>query len=187
MSIWLILIVGVLVYIALDAFFEISAKISGWVKTKRASVRARVPARPAPFDVASVFAFFWRWKAAFLILAIFITGVSLMRGCAPIIGKSKGELRLEREIAEGETEIRDKVIERNDDLSRIAADMRVLRNELRHLSQRGRDEIAAVTPSHETPVDPQLIAAWRGALDRLCLYPSANGDRSGACGSDAPQ
>ena len=139
------------------------------------------PARAVPTigtalkNLASFFAMCVRnWKPiACVALAVFI--VLAYQGCSrPFdLGKSKDELRLEAEIAMANAEVSE--LRRQRDIAIAYADrVNALRQEqINVLSAQGRNEIAEATPENEVPVDPELSAAWRNSLSRLCIYPGA--------------
>lgn len=117
-------------------------------------------------------------------LALFVLGVAAMRGCAPVLGKSRDALRAERDAARSEAEAQKTVNERDLEIHAIARDIAVIRAQLRDQAERGRHAIAAAAPRDEAPLDPLLVAAWRAALDELCV-PRADGARADPCGPGA--
>lgn len=150
-----------------------------------AEVRPSPPNKPIVFGraLSNLAGFLWRWKWAILVLCFFILAVGLMRGCAgPLdFGKSRGQIALERELAEQEVRTQEQLRKRDAAIAEIRSQTAVQLAQIRLESQRGRDAIAAATPEHEDPIDPNLVAAWRDALDRLCVA-RANGDRANSCG-----
>ena len=133
--------------------------------------------------LANLASFLWRWKWAILVVCFFSLAVGLMRGCAgPLdFGKSRGQIALERELAEGEVEVREKIIDRDAAISEIRAELAAVRATLQANHQRGRDAIEAARPANEQPLDPSVVAAWRQSLDGLCVE-RADGSRADSCG-----
>lgn len=139
--------------------------------------------------IANVLGFFggllaWMAKNPVLAIGLVVLAAFLLFGapsCSPF-GKSKGELRLEREIADAELRTQETLRERDEAIAAIRLDTARTLQQIRLESQRGHDEIAAATPDHEEPLDPELVAAWRDALDRLCV-PRADGNRGDTCRS----
>lgn len=158
-------------------------------------ISAEIPAgnevRPTPPNknieigraLANLASFLWRWKWAILVVCFFSLAVGLMRGCAgPLdFGKSRGQIALERELAEGEVEVREKIIDRDAAISEIRAELAAVRATLQANHQRGRDAIEAARPANEQPLDPSVVAAWRQSLDGLCVE-RADGSRADSCG-----
>lgn len=219
MNFWHVLLIGVGLYIVADAFFDVSEKISRWVRGAWGSVSGAVmgspPARAATLTeveapitdrekieilpsgkkakvdwgraAGNILAFFtglvaWIVKhpIAAAGIAVLILWLVVGASCSVPFGKSKGELRLERELAQAETRMQQRLNERNQDIAELRAEARSLREQIRTNGQRGRDAIAAATPEHEEPLDPGLVAAWRDGLDGLCV-PRADGDRLDTC------
>jgi hypothetical protein len=228
LAFWLLVILAFCAYVAADAAFDVSKKISAFVRLRAwPFIRrvwgavvgvARKRAAPAAPDVSrkevnndanrdnvpltgqqqpdqtppnnpirlpsigSVLAWCWKWKAPLLVLAGFVIVVSLMRGCSiPGIGKSRDTLRAELENAEAEIETQENINARDAEIAEVARDVALMRQQLQNLSQRGRDEIAAATPSNEAPLDAELVGAWRRALDGLCVV-RVDGTRADSCG-----
>lgn len=120
--------------------------------------------------VANIARFLWRWKWALLVVAFFFFGVGLLRGCVPSIGdlgKSRGEIALERELAQAETELQEAVNARDAIIAQAAQEAAIHRAQISVLLDQGRQDIEAATPDDETQIDPSLELAWRGALGRL--------------------
>ena len=161
---------------------------SATVETLAATSAATRPAPQLTLEgvatgAGNLLGFFWRWKWVLLVLAAYLLASNLT-GCSPFgLGKSRGELRLERELAEAEAETQAAVNARDAVIAQAARDAAIRRAQIRLESQRGQDEIAAATPENETPISPELSAAWRGAIERLRIYPSgepAGDDPSGS-------
>lgn len=211
LSLWLLTIALFVAYVVADAAFDASQKISAFVRLRAlpvirgawgAVVGAAKPAAPmvamvnnSPISpdnghyvsvtISGVLAFLWKWRAPFLFLAGFVIVVSLMRGCSfPNFGKSAGHIALERDLAEAEVKIQGAINARDAEIADVARDVALMRQQLQSLSQRGRDEIAAAAPDDEAPIDPELVAAWRRALDGLCVV-RADGSFASTCGSSA--
>lgn len=132
-------------------------------------------------------AFAWCCKnpVAAIGLALLILFLLMGRGCSPFeFGKSKGELRLERELAEANARVLEIENERDAEIAQVARDVAVIRAQIRIASQRGHDEIAAAAPANEAPIAPELVSAFRSSLDRLCVQ-RADGSLPNPCGSGA--
>ena len=139
--------------------------------------------------VKNILAFFggllaWAAKNPVAVLALAVLALWLTVGasCAGPFGKSRGELRLEREIAEREAQFQETLRERDEAITAIRTETARTLQQIRLESQRGHDAIAAATPEHEEEIDPALVAAFRDALDGLCV-PRADGTRSDTCRS----
>lgn len=138
--------------------------------------------------VKNIFAFFvgligWAAKNPVAVVAIIVLALWLIYGaaCSPFgLGKSRGELRLERDLAEGETQTQETINERDTDIAAIGQDIALLRQQIENLSQRGRDDLRAAAPANEAPIDPNLVSAWRANLDRMCVA-RADGSRADSC------
>ena len=126
----------------------------------------------------------WAAKNPVAVLALAVLALWLVAGasCAGPFGKSRGELRLEREIAEREAQFQETLRERDEAITAIRTETARTLQQIRLESQRGHDAIAAATPEHEEPIDPALVAAFRDALDGLCV-PRADGTRADTCRS----
>ena len=126
----------------------------------------------------------WAAKNPVAVLALAVLALWLTVGasCAGPFGKSRGELRLEREIAEREAQFQETLRERDEAITAIRTETARTLQQIRLESQRGHDAIAAATPEHEEEIDPALVAAFRDALDGLCV-PRADGTRSDTCRS----
>ena len=126
----------------------------------------------------------WAAKNPVAVLALAVLALWLVVGasCAGPFGKSRGELRLEREIAEREAQFQETLRERDEAITAIRTETARTLQQIRLESQRGHDAIAAATPEHEEPIDPALVAAFRDALDGLCV-PRADGTRADTCRS----
>lgn len=125
------------------------------------------------------------WKLIGIVLfAVFV--LFTMRSCGDYfgLGKSKGELRLERELAEANARVLEIENERDAEIAQVARDVAVIRAQIRIASQRGQDEIAAAAPANEAPIDDGLAAAFHDALDGLCIQ-RADGSLANSCGSGA--
>jgi hypothetical protein len=132
-------------------------------------------------SITSVLGWFWKYKAALLIVAAFLFVFGLLRGCdLNPFGSSPDRLRLERDMAEAEVETQETINDRDQDIAAIDRDLALMRQQLQNLAQRGRDEIAAAAPDDEAPIDPELVAAFRNSLDRMCV-PRADGTRADSC------
>lgn len=192
MSIWVLIGIAVVAFLIGEAFFDLSFKISCFWKRRVQPVVGRVGARvrdavskthpaqstwdgEAPAERAFDWgAFLWKAKWAILIIVGFVVAVSFMRDW------TGGRARLERDIARGETQTQVTVNARDADIAAISQDVALMRQELRHLSQRGRNDLAAAAPLNEAPLDPGLVAVWRNNLDELCVA-RPDGARSDSC------
>ena len=173
-----------------------------WAKIRRAggaalAVVAGTPPAPAAQqppalgtavkNLGSFFAMCLRnWKLiGCILLALFV--ISFLRTCTgPFeFGKTKEELRLESEIATANAESSE--LRRQRDIAIAYAErVNALRQEqINVLSAQGRNEIAEATPEHEVPIDPELSAAWRNSISRLCIYPGAECPSADSVGSSA--
>ena len=139
--------------------------------------------------IGNILAFFggllaWAAKNPVAVLALAVLALWLTVGasCAGPFGKSRGELRLEREIAEREAQFQETLRERDEAITAIRTETARTLQQIRLESQRGHDAIAAATPEHEEEIDPALVAAFRDALDGLCV-PRADGTRADTCRS----
>lgn len=137
--------------------------------------------------IANVLGFFggllaWMAKNPVLAIGLVVLACLLVFGLPFGLGKSKGELRLEREIAQREAQFQETLRERDEAITAIRTETARTLQQIRLESQRGHDAIAAATPEHEEPIDPALVAAFRDALDGLCV-PRADGTRSDPCRS----
>lgn len=137
----------------------------------------------------NIFAFFvgligWAAKNPVAVLAIAVLALWLTVGasCSGPFGKSRDALRLEREIAEREAQFQETLRERDEAITAIRTETARTLQQIRLESQRGHDAIAAATPEHEEEIDPALVAAFRDALDGLCV-PRADGTRADTCRS----
>lgn len=149
------------------------------------------PKNPIPAGQAAknILAFFgglltWMAKNPMLAIGLVVLAAFLLLGppsCSPF-GKSRGELRLEREIAQRQAQFQETLRERDEAITAIRTETARTLEQIRLESQRGHDAIAAATPEHEDPIDPNLVAAWRDALDGLCV-PRADGTRADTCRS----
>lgn len=126
----------------------------------------------------------WAAKNPVAVLALAVLALWLTVGasCSGPFGKSRDALRLEREIAEREAQFQETLRERDEAITAIRTETARTLQQIRLESQRGHDAIAAATPEHEEPIDPALVAAFRDALDGLCV-PRADGTRSDTCRS----
>lgn len=201
MNFWHVLLIGVGLYIVADAFFDVSEKISRWVRGTwgrvSGAVFGRPPARavavtkispeaPAVTETARPRIDFGRavanvtgfvtglvgflvryWKPiALVLLALFILG--LMRGCSLPFdwGKSKGELRLERELAEANT----RLAQHETRLSELSRDLAVN-------SERDRSRVSTIISQANEDIDnaveavdpEQLYRVYRDAYDSVWL------------------
>jgi len=139
--------------------------------------------------VKNIFAFFvgligWAAKNPVAVLALAVLALWLVVGasCSGPFGKSRDALRLERELAEREAQFQETLRERDEAITAIRTETARTLQQIRLESQRGHDAIAAATPEHEEEIDPALVAAFRDALDGLCV-PRADGTRSDTCRS----
>jgi len=126
----------------------------------------------------------WAAKNPVAVLALAVLALWLVVGasCSGPFGKSRDALRLEREIAEREAQFQETLRERDEAITAIRTETARTLQQIRLESQRGHDAIAAATPEHEEPIDPALVAAFRDALDGLCV-PRADGTRADTCRS----
>jgi hypothetical protein len=126
----------------------------------------------------------WAAKNPVAVLALAVLALWLTVGasCSGPFGKSRDALRLEREIAEREAQFQETLRERDEAITAIRTETARTLQQIRLESQRGHDAIAAATPEHEEPIDPALVAAFRDALDGLCV-PRADGTRADTCRS----
>lgn len=118
---WLVLVVCVALYVVADAFFDVSKRISmfwrlkawPWLAWRWTCVwgvtarKAAVSSPPIPtatpptsspanrISAGQMLAFLWKAKWLIAIVAAFVLVVGTLRGCAPIWGKSRDELRAE--------------------------------------------------------------------------------------------
>lgn len=139
--------------------------------------------------LGNILAFFggllaWAAKNPVAVIALVILALWLTVGasCSGPFGKSKDALRLEREIAEREARFQQTLRERDEAITAIRTETARTLQQIRLESQRGHDAIAAATPEHEEEIDPALVAAFRDALDGLCV-PRADGTRADTCRS----
>ncbi len=160
----LLIIAAVVIYVIADAFFDISRKIGG-----RFPSLAGIGAKFASLG-------FGGWMK----LAAIPLALGAVWGAIEFV-KHQGRLEERLEQAEVETETQVVVNGRDTDIAAIAQDVALMRQQLRQLAQRGRDEIAAAAPANEPPLDPGVVAAWRASLDRLCVA-RADGARADPCG-----
>lgn len=87
-----------------------------------------------------------------------------------------------------QAEIHARALEQQRDaaLAQIALMTAQRRTQITIQSERGHDEIEAARPAAETPIDGALATAWRGAIDRLCVFPtSESGALPDSCRSTA--
>ena len=126
----------------------------------------------------------WAAKNPVAVLALAVLALWLVVGasCSGPFGKSRDALRLEREIAEREAQFQETLRERDEAITAIRTETARTLQQIRLESQRGHDAIAAATPEHEEEIDPALVAAFRDALDGLCV-PRADGTRADTCRS----
>lgn len=126
----------------------------------------------------------WAAKNPVAVLALAVLALWLTVGasCSGPFGKSRDALRLERELAEREAQFQETLRERDEAITAIRTETARTLQQIRLESQRGHDAIAAATPEHEEEIDPALVAAFRDALDGLCV-PRADGTRSDTCRS----
>lgn len=126
----------------------------------------------------------WAAKNPVAVLALAVLALWLTVGasCSGPFGKSRDALRLEREIAEREAQFQETLRERDEAITAIRTETARTLQQIRLESQRGHDAIAAATPEHEEEIDPALVAAFRDALDGLCV-PRADGTRADTCRS----
>lgn len=124
----------------------------------------------------------WMAKNPIVAIGLVLLACLLVFGLPFGLGKSKGELRLEREIAEREAQFQETLRERDEAITAIRTETARTLQQIRLESQRGHDAIAAATPEHEEEIDPALVAAFRDALDGLCV-PRADGTRADTCRS----
>lgn len=122
----------------------------------------------------------WMAKNPVVAIGLVLLACLLVFGLPFGLGKSKGELRLERDLAEGETQTQETINERDTDIHAIGQDIALLRQQIENLSQRGRDDLRAAAPAHEAPIDPNLVSSWRANLDRMCVA-RADGSRADSC------
>ena len=126
----------------------------------------------------------WAAKNPVAVLALAVLALWLVVGasCSGPFGKSRDALRLERELAEREAQFQETLRERDEAITAIRTETARTLQQIRLESQRGHDAIAAATPEHEEEIDPALVAAFRDALDGLCV-PRADGTRADTCRS----
>ena len=126
----------------------------------------------------------WAAKNPVAVLALAVLALWLTVGasCSGPFGKSRDALRLERELAEREAQFQETLRERDEAITAIRTETARTLQQIRLESQRGHDAIAAATPEHEEEIDPALVAAFRDALDGLCV-PRADGTRADTCRS----
>ncbi|MGE0533126.1 MAG: hypothetical protein AB7P35_17595 [Hyphomonadaceae bacterium] len=117
MSVWLILVVAMAVYVAADAFFNLTRRLAILVRSGLDRARAaghalrtqvhiaRVMAAPAKPVLRDALAWLWRYRVAIVLVVVFAASVSLMRGCTPIFGKSRDTLQAELKVAESNAEL----------------------------------------------------------------------------------
>lgn len=98
--------------------------------------------------------------------------------------RALGASEVRADYAEAEAHAQEIINERDLEIGALAQSVAVMRADLRAISQRGHDAIAAATPSNEAPLDPGLVAAWRSALDELCVA-RADGSFVHSCGPSA--
>ena len=126
----------------------------------------------------------WRVLVFILKNPVFALGLALVAfwllsgAKLPFAGKSKGELRLEAELARSEARVMEVINARDVEIAEAAARAAVRRAQIVLLSEQGRTEIEAARPADETPLDPGVERAWRDALERLRIYPSHDADRA---------
>jgi len=94
--------------------------------------------------------------------------------------KESGRNEVRLEIAEGETEVQKTINGRDASIAEIGQDVALLRQEIRNLSQRGRNELAAAAPANEAPIDAELVRVWRANLDGMCV-PRQDGSSADSC------
>lgn len=199
MGIWLLLILAFCAYIAADAAFDVSKKISAFVRLRalpvirgvwgavwgRRSVirKSRITeAAPAAANyslvdqpaknlaISGVLAWLGRYRTPLLFLAGFVIVVSLMRGCSvPFIGKSRDTLRAELENAEA-----DKIVLQHE------ADMEGLAGKLGIETERDAGRRAVVIAEVEQELEDAvsemdfdlLFDRYTGASERLWIDPT---------------
>lgn len=128
MSVWLILVVAMAVYVAADAFLNLTRRVSLLIRRGLDRARAAVHAMRTQFQIASVMAapvvpesaksakpaqpvlrdalaWLWRYRVAIVLVVVFAASVSLMRGCTPIFGKSRDTLQAELKVAQSNAEV----------------------------------------------------------------------------------
>lgn len=134
----------------------------------------------------NIIAFLWRWRGPIAALLVLVVIAGVMRSCAsPFdLGKSRGEIRLERDLALEQSRITAIVAERDAAIAAAAQAVAVRRAEIVYIARQGREEIASAQPLIESPIDAKLVTAWRGAVERLCIYPT-DATSAVACGASA--
>jgi hypothetical protein len=134
------------------------------------------PVRPnKPIQIgralANLASFLWRWKWAILVVCFFSLAVGLMRGCAgPLdFGKSRGQIALERELAEANAAVK----EHEARLAELSRDLAVNTERDRARRAAAIAEAEQDISNAESQVDPDALydAYERGYL--CLLDPSA--------------
>lgn len=129
--------------------------------------------------LANVAGFLWRWKWAIIAALIFTLLVGLMRGCAgPLdFGKSRGQIALERELAEANAEVR----KHERDLSDFATG-------LAERTYRDRDRAAAAVENAEQELSNAVEQDDFDAMYRAYRagYDGPNGVWAQPSGDDRP-
>ena len=196
---FLLIFVVFVLYVIADACWDVSTKISrfwrlrarpflgrvwGVVAGRLPTIKRAAPkpelASPRqtrannPIDWSAALGFAWKAKWAILFVVIFVVVAGAMRDW------TGGRARLERDLARGEAQTQTTINERDTDIAALQQEVALLRQDLRHNAQRGRNEIVAAAPANEQPIDAGLVAAWRASLNRLCV-PTADGSRADTC------
>lgn len=146
---------------------------SAWTYARRYVPKTQVmphdhnsPIEPTsrPRWATNIVAFLWRWKGPLAVLVLLMFVMGAMRACVPFgdLGKSRGEIRLERDIAVRTDAVRAEVhagaLEISNDWNRRAANIDAALT-------RGRETLEDI-PRETSELD--FLLAWAGA-DRELL------------------
>ncbi len=120
-------------------------------------------------NFGSFFAGLWRHKALVGCIVLAVLVLFILRSCTlPFdLGASKEDLRLRAEIATSNAEAAEFRRQRDLAIAEAEREAALRRAQIEVLSAQGHREIAEATPEHESPIDPELSAAWRRSIERL--------------------
>lgn len=120
-----------------------------------------------------IFGLPWRVVLMYGAAALVVAGIFFFGHFEYEKGVSAERVRWQAAMHQAEAHARSLEQQRDAALAHIAQMTAQRRTQITVQSERGHDEIEAARPTSEAPVDPALAVAWRGAIDRLCIFPTA--------------
>lgn len=129
----------------------------------------------------------WPWGLIWRVgVVLLVIGIGWwLRDSGVREGVARANREWEARMVEHERAVHAFEQQRNEMIGQIRRDAARRLAQITAYSEQGQNEIEAATPADEVPMDPQLVAAWRGAIDRLCVYPDPNGNLPNSCSGGA--